>query len=118
MANLMGDIPKPILSLVAVALVLAAVGGFPVGFLQAGRKTAVGEEAPIAANLPANVVIKEAEPFVPPPPPPPKPKAAPDEAASDEAPSSAPIAPPVEAAPPGPAPSLPGGPLPADLPPT
>jgi hypothetical protein len=114
----MGDIRKPILILVACALALAALVGFVLGFTQSDRKFVPGEQAPIAANLPANVVIKDAQPLAPPPPPPPKPKAQDETAASDQAESD--IAPPVpvEAPPPGPPPSLPGGPLPADLPPT
>lgn len=125
----MGGVPKPILYVVAVGLSLAAAAGFTLGITQGDHRAASSDAVPIAANLPANVVIKDAEPLPPPAPPPPpkaKPQTADDESdeASDEAP--APAAPPraarVEQPPPpvaapGP-PSKPGGPLPADLPPT
>lgn len=127
----MGGVPKPILYVVAVGLALAAVTGFTLGITQGDHRAASSDAVPIAANLPANVVIKDAEPL-PPPPPPPPPKAKPQvldeesDEASDEAPAPAPTraaraaaveqpAPPIGA--PGP-PSKPGGPLPADLPPT
>jgi hypothetical protein len=118
--------------IVAVGLGLAAIAGFTLGFTQSDRKATTGEVAPIAANLPSNVVIKDAEPFVPPPPPPPKAKAASDDDESDDASDDAPEpaqahathaaalpdeAPPPPVAPAG-TPSKPGGPLPADLPPT
>jgi hypothetical protein len=124
----MGGVPRSILSVVALGLLLAAGVGFALGFSQSDRKVASSEAVPIAANLPANVVIKDAQPLAPPPPPPPKPKAVQAEADSDEAASdSAPAEPPQTAnttdeAPrpiPAPAaPSLPGQPLPNDLPPT
>jgi hypothetical protein len=117
----MRDNRRPVLIVVACALALAAVVGFALGFNQSDRKSASGEEAPIAANLPANVVITDAQPLPPPPPPPPpKPKAPDEAAASDQAASGLAPQPPVEAPPPAPPPgppSLPGGPLPPDLPP-
>jgi hypothetical protein len=125
----MGGVPRPVLRFVAAALVLAAMAGFWLGVSQTDRRATTGLDTPIAANLPANAVIKDAQPLPPPPPPPPpKPKAANDDdddddsdqpAASSHAPAP-PLASPVEAPPPpapGP-PSTPGGALPADLPPT
>jgi hypothetical protein len=126
----MGGVPRPILSIVASGLLLAAGVGFVLGLTQGGRKAASEDSTPIAANLPANVVIKDAQPLAPPPPPPPKAKAADtdtddsDEADSDEAagPYTHAIPAPANEAPapippPGP-PSIPGRQLPADLPPT
>jgi hypothetical protein len=108
-------------------LLVAAVAGFTLGITQSDRKAGTGDAAPIAANLPANVVIKDAQPLPPPPPPPPKAKLA-DDGESDEASDEEPVAVtheptlPDEAPPPPVAepasPSKPGGPLPADLPPT
>jgi hypothetical protein len=126
----MGGVPKPILSIVAVGLLLAASVGFVLGFTQSSRKAVSEDTTPIAANLPANVVIKDAQPLAPPTPPPPKAKLAQaDGDDSDEAPSGEAASPPPQAAAPadqaplqpipapGP-PSLPGQQLPADLPPT
>lgn len=127
----MGGVPKPILSIVAVGLLLAASVGFVLSFTQSSRKAVSEDTTPIAANLPANVVIKDAQPLAPPAPPPPKAKPAQangddsDEAPSDEAAGPPPqaAAAPADQAPlqpipaPGP-PSLPGQQLPADLPPT
>ena len=119
----MGGVPRPILIFVAAGLALAAGFGFLLGITQGDHKAGAGDAAPIAANLPANVVIKDAQPLAPPPPPPPPKAKAPDEDASDEAPDEAvaperaPDEPPPPIAPPA-APSKPGGRLPADLPPT
>ena len=123
----MGGVPKPILYVVAIGLALSAAAGFTLGITQGDRRAASSDAVPIAANLPANVVIKDAQPL-PPPPPPPPPRVRPqDNDDSDEASDDAPI--PVsphpdrgqeQAAPPvvlG-APSKPGVALPADLPPT
>lgn len=123
----MGGVPRPILTLVAVGLALAAILGFAWGIAQSDRKAGTSEPAPIAANLPADVVIKDAQPLPPPPPPPPVKAKAPDAEESDQASDEAPVPvaprgarsldeapPPLE--PPGP-PSKPGGQLPADLPP-
>jgi hypothetical protein len=124
----MGGAPKPILYVVAVGLVLSAAAGFTLGFTQSDRRAAASDAVPIAANLPANVVIKDAEPLAPPPPPPP-PKVKPqdDDNNSDEASDAAPAPAAPRAArsleqtePPvaPPPPSKPGGALPDDLPPT
>jgi hypothetical protein len=131
----MGGIPKSILVAVAAILGLCAVAGFGLGLSStfAHRVAAADdEEAPIAGNIPAGAVIKDAQPLAAPPPPPPpvvKPKAAPvADAASDQPPSDAlaakpPAAPPTESAP-GAPPSLAVPPppkpaqLPTDLPPT
>jgi hypothetical protein len=123
----MGGAPKPILYVVAVGLVLSAAAGFTLGFTQSDRRTASTDAVPIAANLPADVVIKDAQPLLPPPPPPPPKAKAQDDDDSDEASDDAPVlaaprpdhgeepsAPPVS---PGP-PSKPGAALPDDLPPT
>jgi uncharacterized membrane protein len=113
------------LYVVAVSLALAAVTGFTLGVTQSDRRATSSDAVPIAANLPANVVIKDAQPLQPPPAPP-APKAKPqDDDDSDEASDEAPVPaaprpdriqepPPVV---PGP-PTKPGGSLPADLPPT
>jgi len=125
----MGGVPRPILMIVWAGLLLAAGTGFVLGFTQSDRKATTADAAPIAANLPANVVIKDAEPLAPPPPPPPKVRAAAqddsDEADEESDAAPAPAARTARAAAPddGPAPvpiapSLPGQPLPADLPPT
>jgi hypothetical protein len=129
----MSGVPKSLLAVVAAVLGLCAVAGFGLGLSSTfSHKVAAAddEEAPIAANAPAGVVIKDAQPLPPPPPPPPpKPKAAPvAEAASDQPPADAeaakpPPSPPTESAP-GAPPSLaipaPKAPpkLPDDLPPT
>lgn len=114
--------------MVALGLFLAAGVGFTLGFTQSARKTASSEAVPIAADLPANVVIKDAQPLAPPLPPPPKPKAAQANADSDEPQSDTQPSEPPQAAnttdegprpvPAPAAPSLPGQPLPNDLPPT
>lgn len=122
----MGGVPRPILTLVAIGLALAAILGFAWGIAQSDHRAGTNEPAPIAANLPADVVIKDAQPLAPPPPPPPIKAKAPDDEESDQASDEEPVplaprgphsldeAPPPE--PPGP-PSQPGGQLPADLPP-
>ncbi len=111
------------MSIVWVLLLAAAAGGFTLGFTQSDRKATTSEPAPIAANLPANVVIKDATPL-PPPPPPPPPKAKVEEDSDDAPDSDEPPAPVVQdqaPAPPFEPPPPPPGPppqLPADLPPT
>jgi hypothetical protein len=124
----MGGVPKPVLYVVAIGLALSAAAGFVLGIVQGDRRTAASDAVPIAANLPANVVIKDAQPLPPPPPPPPPaPKTRPQEddqsdAAPDQSPgpagaaaaqNSGPATPPPAAPPP----SKPGGSLPDDLPP-
>jgi hypothetical protein len=128
----MGGIPKSILLVVFAILVLCGVAGFGLGFSSTVSRRVAGaseEEAPIAGAVTAGATIKDAQPLPPPPPPPPpvvKPKAAPVDAASDQAladtakpppppAESAPGAPPSLAVPP---PTKAPAPLPADLPPT
>lgn len=122
----MGGVPKPVLYVVAIGLALSAAAGFTLGIVQGDHRIAAGDTVPIAANLPANVVIKDAQPLPPPPPPPPPaPRIRPQDDQSDEASDQAlgPAAPAVQnqgpASPPlaVPPPSKPGGPLPDDLPP-
>jgi hypothetical protein len=125
----MGNIPMPILRIVTGVLVLCAVTGFALGINQTIRHATEEDEAPIAGNLPANAVIKDAQPLAPPPPPPApvvaaaKP-AAEEDTASDQAEAPAAAEPkspvPTEAAPgapPGQAPPAPPPPS-AELPPT
>jgi hypothetical protein len=122
----MGNIPMPILRVVTGVLVLCAVAGFALGVSQTISHHGPEEEAPIAGNLPANAVIKDAQPLAAPPPPAPVAKAAKPaedaDDASDEAASPAAPAPkipvPTEAAPGAPPGQPPSPPAPAELPPT
>ena len=122
----MGNIPMPILRIVTGVLGLCAVAGFALGISQTIVHHTTEEEAPIAGNLPANAVIKDAQPLAPPPPPAPAAKAAKpaDDAddASDQAASPAALTAktpvPTEAAPGAPPGTPAPPPNPADLPPT
>lgn len=126
----MGNVPRPILMGVTIALAVVALAGFILGFSQTLRRGAADEEeTAIAASSASSLAIRDAAPLVEPvaiAPPKPKVAEAASDAAADAAAAVAPVvkaapAPPVavpsEAAPSAPAPQAPATKL-GDLPPT